>query len=167
MTQADRSQPPDRKFAKVVAKELDRRRMRRKIVLLVLLAAAIVLAVLYGTCGGGWGLGGGKGSGAGSGPGSATALAVLPDAGARRCTILIAATGITVDGAPSTREQAVARCKATTGADVIVAGDTRQGDWDALRAALDAAGIEVFKREGKPPSPSDGDGSAAAPPATR
>jgi hypothetical protein len=150
MTDHDRPTITNRKFAKDVAKELDRRGMRRKFLLVLALASAIVLALYYGTCGGGWGLGGkGKGSGAGQGPGSPTPLASLDDAAARRCTVLIAATGITVDGAPSTRDEAVTRCKATAGADVIVTGDTRQGDWDDLRSAFDAAGIVVFKREPK------------------
>jgi hypothetical protein len=137
--------PPDRKFAKDVAKQLDRRRLRRKLFAWGLVIAAIVLGVTYLTCGRGWGLGG-KGKGEGPGPGSGSQLAA--DAGPTRCTIRIAATGITVDGKPATRDEAVAACKPTTGAEVTVTGDARQGDWDDLRVALEAAGITIFTKQG-------------------
>ncbi len=150
MTDQDKA-VTDRKLAKDVAKELDRRRWRRKILLWGALVGAIALAVMYGTCGAGWGIGNGKGSGEGSGPGSGATLATVPDGVMRRCKILLASTGISVDGTPATRDEAVARCKSTAGADVIVTGDTRQGEWDALRKALDKAGIEVFKRERRAP----------------
>lgn len=136
--------PDDRRFSKDVAKQLDRRRMRRRLLLLTVLAAAIALAVTYLTCGRGWGLGG-KGEGSGPGPGSGAGVTV--DAGPNRCAVRVTGTGITVDGAPATREQAVARCKATTGADVVVTGDARQGDWDELRAALEAADVPVFTKQ--------------------
>jgi hypothetical protein len=29
----------------------------------------------------------------------------------------------------------------------VVAGDARRGDWDDLKAALDAAKIDIFKKE--------------------
>jgi hypothetical protein len=134
--------------AKDIARHLDRRRTRRKVVLWLLLIAAVIAAVAFLTCGRGWGLGGsGKGDGAGSGSGKG--FAALPvDAPPRRCAIFVAAEGITVDGKKVTRDEAVAACRlAGAGADVVVAGDTRRGDWDALKAALDAAHIEVFKRE--------------------
>ncbi len=139
----------DPKFVKDVAKQVDRRGVRRKFLLFLALISSALLALYYGTCGSGWGIGKGKGSGAGSGPGSSEIVAAANDAGVRRCAILITASGITVDGEPTTRSDAVTKCKLASGADVIVAGDTRQGDWDALRAALDAAGIEIFKREPK------------------
>ena len=132
----------DKNLAKDVAKHLDRRQRRRKILLYGGLAAAIVLAVLYGTCGGGWGLGKGSGSGDGARPAMSTS-----DAGPRRCTVKVAAGGITVDGTAATRDEAVARCKATTGADVTVTNGARHGDWEDLRAALTAAGVEIFTRD--------------------
>jgi hypothetical protein len=132
---------PDKKLAKDIATHLDRRRTRRRLVVLLLLAAAVVVAVLYLTCGRGWGIGG-KGKGKGEGPGSAVAV----DAGPRRCVIRITGAGLTLDGKPATREAAVAACRATTGADVVVTGDARQGDWDELRAALEAANIAIYKR---------------------
>ena len=130
-------------FAKDVAKQLDRRRMRRKLVLLGLFGAVIALAITYLTCGHGWGVGGaGKGEGSGPGPGSGART----DAGHKRCSIRITADGIAVDGARATPAAAVATCKATTGADVVVTGDARQGDWDALRAKLEAAKVPIYTK---------------------
>jgi hypothetical protein len=135
----------DNQFAKDVAKQLDRRRLRRKLVLFGLFIAAIGLAITYLTCGRGWGLGGaGKGEGSGPGPGSGTVARA--DAGPDRCSIRVTADGIAVDGAPATRAAAVAACKATTGADVVVTGDARQGDWDALRTALEAAKVPIYTK---------------------
>jgi hypothetical protein len=129
----------DKRFVKDVAKELDRRHLRRKIVVLGGATAAIVLAVMYLRCGHGWGLGGeGAGSGAGSGPGSAVA--------AKRCEIRVAKAGITVDGHAVTREAAVVACKPLGAADVIVTGDAREGDWEALRQALEAAKLDIALR---------------------
>ncbi len=110
------------------------------------LAAAIAAAILYGTCGHGWGFGKGGGGGAGLHP----VAAIATDAGPHRCAIRVAAGGITVDGKPRSRDQAVAACKATTGADVVVTGDARQGDWDDLRAALTAAHITIETRTTAP-----------------
>ena len=151
--------------ARQVAKEIERRRARRKIFLVLLLIAAVALALAYGTCGAGWGLGGkGKGDGEGSGPGSGVGsgqglLAEPIDAGPRRCSVFIASEGITVEGRQMTRDEAVTACKeAGAGADVIVAGDVVQKDWDELRDALSLAGVEVFTRE----SPKTGSGSAGS-----
>lgn len=132
---------PESKLANDVAKQLDRRRMRRRLLALGVIVGAIVLAVLYLTCGHGWGLGG-SGKGKGEGAGSGTAV----DPGPRRCVIRVTAAGITLGGKPATREAVVKACKATTGADVVVTGDARQGDWDELRAALETANIVIYKR---------------------
>lgn len=129
---------------KAVAKHLDRRQVRRKLLLWGAFVGAIILAIVYLTCGKGWGLGG---TGKGDGDGTGKALVSTDDAGPRRCAIVVAAEGITVDGVKATRDEAVATCKKTTGADVIVVGDARRGDWDDLKIALDAAKIEIFKRE--------------------
>ena len=130
-------------FAKDVAKQLDRRQRRRRLVVLGIAITAIVLAVLYLRCGRGWGLGSGSGNGNGSGSAAPSA-----DAGPVRCSIRVTATGITVDGKPATRTEAVAVCKATTGADVIVTGDAREGDWTELRTALEAAHVEIYAKLG-------------------
>jgi hypothetical protein len=132
----------DKQLAKDVARQLDRRQLRRKLLLLALLVAAVVVAVLYLTCGRGFGIGG-AGKGEGKGPGSS----IPADAGPHRCAVRVTQTGVIVDGKAATREQAIAACKATDGADVVVTGDARQGDWDALRAAFEAAGIPVFTKQ--------------------
>ena len=118
-------------FAKDVAKQLERRQRRRKLIVYGVWLIAVVLAVAYLRCGRGWGLGGKGGDGGGVSAGSS----------AHRCAIRVTANGIVVDGKPATRAAAVAAC--TTGADVVVTGDARQGDWDELRDALHAANIDV------------------------
>jgi hypothetical protein len=134
---------PSKQLAKDVAIELDRRKRRRRLLLLAIWVALIVAAALYLRCGRGWGLGGGKGTGAGSG----TQLAATPnDAGPARCTIRVSADGIFVDGTKRTRDQAVSDCQKTEGAMVTVTGDARQGDWDELRAALQAVGVRIYIR---------------------
>lgn len=135
---------------KKLAKELDRRRMRRRMIVLLGGLAAAIAAALYLRCGRGWGTGG-KGPGEGG-----KGLAALParDAAAR-CSLRLASTGLTLDGKPTTRDDAIAACKRTTGADVLITGDARQGDWDELRAALEAAGIPFFTREPRGVTPVD------------
>jgi len=129
-------------LARDVAKELERRRRRRRLIFAAVWIALIALALVYVRCGGSWGLGG-RGSGAGSGPG----VVAASDAGPHRCAIRIAANGVTVDGRAATREAAVATCRTAGGADVVVTGDAREGDWEGLRAALEAAKVPVFVRE--------------------
>jgi hypothetical protein len=129
-------------LAKDVAKELEKRARRRKLVGFGAAVGLVVLAVFYLTCGRGWGLGGpGKGNGEGSGTVAAA------DAGPRRCTVRVTATGLVVDGKPVTRDEAVATCKATTGADIVITGDARQGDWDELRTALADAHVPIYLKE--------------------
>jgi hypothetical protein len=129
------------KLVRDVAKLVERRARRRKLLLVAALAALVVLALMYLHFGAGWGLGGG--SGAASGGGSGSGSAAVP----ARCAIRVTATGITVDGKPATRAEAVAACRDRVGADVVVTGDARQGDWDDLHAALDAAHVPVSVRQ--------------------
>jgi len=138
MTQPPRTDP---RLARDVAKHLDRRRMRRRVVVWTALLAAVIAASMYLTCGHGFGLGG-AGEGPGEGPGSARPLT-----GPRRCTVRVAATGITVDGKAMSRSQAVAACKAAGGADVLVTGDAREGEWKALKAALESAVTDIVVHE--------------------
>jgi len=153
-----------KRLARDVARELEASRRRRRVVVGLLVIGAIIAAVLYLTCGKGWGVGGkGKGEGAGSGPGTGAVVAV--DAGPTRCALRLAEAGLTVDGKPATRDEAIAACKQTTGgAEVLVTGDARQGDWDDLRAALEAAGIIYTTREPRGTGPAN-DAGAPAPPA--
>lgn len=135
--------PEDRRFAKDVAKHLDRRRTRRKVAVYGGLAGAIALALSYLTCGG-WGLGG---RGSGKGPGGGSGEVATADAGPRRCAVRVTAAGITVDGTKATRTQVVEACKAVESAEIVVTGDARQGDWDELEAALKAANITYSVRQ--------------------
>jgi hypothetical protein len=144
------TQPPP--SARDVAKHIDRRRMRRKATLWSALLATIALAVGYLRCGTGFGLGGG---GKGDGPGEGS-VATAP--GPQRCSIRVAAAGITVGGKPMTRGDAAAACKAATGADVIVTGDAREGDWKDLYESLVSAGVkDIVVRH--PVGPGAGSGS--------
>jgi hypothetical protein len=133
-----------------LAKELDRRRMRRRMTVWTALVGAVIAGAMYLRCGKGWGTGG-KGPGEGGTP---TAPATTDDAAAR-CSIRLTASGITVAGKPATREDAIAACTAKSGADVLITGDARQGDWDELRTALEAAGIPFFTREPRGVTPAD------------
>ena len=137
-----------KQLAKDVATELQRRGRRRKVALLAVLAAAIAAAIVFLQCGKGWGLGGGTGDDKDVGSGSAQGIAtpVAADAGPQRCTLRVAADGIFVDGVKQTRDEAVAACQKTEGAMVTVTGDARQGDWDELRAALQATGVKIYIR---------------------
>jgi hypothetical protein len=153
MTQSDRppdrspDRLPDRQFARDVAKQLDRRHLRRRMTLWSALLALVAAAAMYLRCGNGLGLGGLAGGG---GQGEQQPLA-----GPRRCAVRIAASGITVDGRPMTRADAVSACKAAGGAEVTVTGDARHGDRQALLAALHAAGVQgkdLVIHEPTPPS---------------
>lgn len=139
-------------FAKDVAKELEKRSRRRKLTGLAVVGALVALAISYLQCGSGFGLGGGKGKGEGEGISSVKAPEPV------RCTVRVSAEGIFVDGNKTTRDEAVKLCKKTEGAMVTVTGDARQGDWDELRAALEAVGVKIYLRGQL------WDGSSAPPP---
>lgn len=130
---------PSKQLAKDVAIVIERRRRRRKLLVWTVIIAIIVAAVMY-LRGRGWGLGTGTGTGRGS------AVASPSDAGPARCTVRVSAEGITVDGTKVSRDDAVAACKSSDGAMVTVTGDARQGDWDELRAALQAVGVKIYIR---------------------
>ena len=151
MTKPTTPEPPvtpgthDKKLVKDVASELDRRRRRRRLIFLLVWLVLIVLAALYLRCGRGWGLGGGKGKGTGTGTGSGSM--VVPAVGSTRCTVRVTKDGILVDGTKKTRDEAVEACKKTKdGALVTVTGDAREGDWEELRAALEAVGVKIYMR---------------------
>ena len=129
------------KFAKDVAKELDKRQRRRKLTWFGVWAALIVAAVVYLHCGDGLGVGGsGKGSGSGKGTGSSTSTSTSTSTSEKRCQVRVAADGVTSDGKPATDKQIVEKCK---GVDVIVTGDAREGAWKQLCDALDAAHVAI------------------------
>ena len=136
---------------KRLAREIDRRRMRRRMLTLLALLGAAIAALFYLRCGTGFGTGG-KGAGDG---GKGIAKVPPSDAGPVRCALRLTAQGLTLDGKPTTRDAAIAACKKTTGADVLITGDARQGDWDELRGALEAASVQFFTREPRGVTPSD------------
>jgi len=164
------SPTPDRRFAKDVAKHLDRRRMRRKILGWMIVLGAAALAAFYLTCGRGWGLGKGAGQGPGSGPGSGSVNALLSpyDAEPSRCHVRIAAAGIAVDGKPATVEEAVAACKGASASEILVTGGAREGDWKDIKAAFEQAGIKIVHierhggRAGSSSEPSGGSDTGAS-----
>jgi hypothetical protein len=118
---------------------MKKRRLLWLVVIAVVIAAAVVL---YERCGGGWGLGPGSSSGEGSGAGSA-------GSGVRaRCAVKVTAAGFVLDGKPATKDVAavVTACKAAGGALVTVVGDAREGDWEQLQRALEAASVPIDRR---------------------
>jgi hypothetical protein len=122
--------------AKDVAKELDRIHRRRRLLILGGWAVLVILAAVYLRCGRGWGTGG-KGPGTGGGSGSA---APAP----HHCQVRVTAKGLELEGKPTTQAAIIDSC--AQGVDVVVTGDAREGDWDALKSALDAAKIPRFTR---------------------
>ena len=126
----------DRKFARDVARQLDRRRTRRRLTVWSALLALIIAAASYLRFGGGLGalgLGGGRGDG----DGQSRTLA-----GPQRCAIRISASDLTVNGRPTPRDAAIAACKDAPGVDIFPTGDVRHGDVEALEAAIQAAGAK-------------------------
>ncbi len=122
--------------AKEVARELDRRHRRRRLLILGGWLLLVVLAALYLRCGRGWGLGGGSG-GTGGGSGSAA-----QPAAAHRCDVRVTSNGYELAGQLATADDIVAKC--AQGADVIVTGAARHGDWEALRKRLEGAHIAIY-----------------------
>jgi hypothetical protein len=139
-------QPPrDPRFARDVAKQLDRRRVRRRVTLWTALLGLVAAAAMYLRCGTGFGLGGlGGFTGAGGERGDSAAPdgSARPAVTAQYCSVRVSSHGISVAGKSMTRDQAVRACKPIGSAHVVVTGDAREGDWIDLRAALDAAAIK-------------------------
>jgi hypothetical protein len=126
----------DRRFARDVARQLDRRRTRRRLTLWTALLALVIAAASYLRFGGGLGV---LGLGGGHGDGDAENRA---PAGPRRCAIRISASDITVNGRPASRDAAIADCRVAPGVDIFPTGDVRHGDVEELEAAVKAAGAK-------------------------
>lgn len=112
-------------------------------VLALIVIVALIALLIYLRFGGGEGFTGAQKTK----PQPDAALAVAIDAGPSRCAVRVTGAGLVLDGAPAERDAIVARCKELTGADVVVTGDARQGDWDELRAALEAAGVAIYAKQ--------------------
>jgi hypothetical protein len=137
MTQPTPPSPShDRKFARDVARQLDRRRTRRRLTLWSALLALVIVAAGYLRFGGGLGA---LGLGGGAGDGGEERH---PLAGPQRCAIRLSANDVTVNGRPMSRDAAIATCKTAPGVDVFPTGDARHGDLKELDAALKAAGAK-------------------------
>jgi hypothetical protein len=98
--------------------------------------------------GGGFGWGRGQGRGEGAGPGTSPAVPPpSPGTGPARARIMLSPQGITVDGKAMTLDEAVEAVRAARDVEVVVTGDTIQGDVDDLLVALFLAGITWWGRE--------------------
>ena len=90
----------------------------------------------------GWGRGREQGEGkSGSGSGAAPALPSKPGAGPARSRLVLSPQGITVDGKAMSLDEAIEAVRAARDVEVVVTGDTIQGDADDLLVALFLAGI--------------------------
>lgn len=119
------------------------------------LAALLALGLAYLRCGAGLGLGGGGGA---TSQGTEVAPAPPPPPGPAvpRCQLRLDGGGLWILSATGPQQTSVAAavtaCQRTSGADVVVTGEARQGGWDELSRALERGGVPTFVR-----------GAAAAP----
>jgi hypothetical protein len=144
----------DPRFARDVAKYVDRRRLRRRLTLWTLLLGLVAAAAFYLRCGEGFGIGGlGKNDGEPGGSSGPRPLAQL------RCSIRITGSGITVDGKPRSPDEAVAACKDAGKADVVITDDVPHHEHEkpALIKALRAAGITDIVFHNRPAKPTAAD----------
>jgi hypothetical protein len=162
MTQPTPPSPShDRKFARDVARQLDRRRTRRRVTVWSALLALVIAGAAYLRLGGGLGR---LGLGGGAGDGDEERR---PLAGPRRCRIRLSASEITVDGHPASREAAIATCKTAPGTDIFPTGDARHGEAAELDAALKAAGAKDVRLHELPRRSPDVPAGSNAPAAPR
>jgi hypothetical protein len=133
-----RNPADDPRFARDVAKQIDRRRVKRRLTLWTFLLAVVAAAAGYLRCGHGLGLGG-LGLGGAGGPDDHGEVRRVD--GPVRCTIRIAAAGFSVAGKVVSRDDAVAACKGAAAVDIYRTGDARHGDTEELHAALGRAGF--------------------------
>lgn len=64
----------------------------------------------------------------------------------QRCVLRVSDKGLYVDGTPRARDEAVALCKRTAGATVILEDGAPLGTWRELREALQAVGVTIYLR---------------------
>ena len=63
------------------------------------------------------------------------------------CRLRLDSQRLTLDGEPSTTDDAIAACRASGHADVLITGDAIAGAADSLLASLKAAGVAVAIRK--------------------
>jgi hypothetical protein len=63
-----------------------------------------------------------------------------------RCTLRVSSKGTYVDGDLKSRAEAVAACKQTAGAVVVLEDDAPAVEWTALKSALHREGVPVLMR---------------------
>jgi hypothetical protein len=80
------------------------------------------------------------------GPFVAWVLSAQQPAAVERCTVRVSAKGVSVDGDLMSRDQAIAKCKRTSGALVNIADDAQPTAWPALRRELERAHVKVYMR---------------------
>ncbi len=85
-----------------------------------------------------------------------------------RCQLRLDSSGLWLSNASGQARAdvsaAVTMCKEAGGAEVVVTGEAKQGAWDELRGALDAAGVPVFVRGGGATTGGATEATPAAPP---
>ncbi|MDX2091778.1 MAG: outer membrane lipoprotein carrier protein LolA [Kofleriaceae bacterium] len=74
------------------------------------------------------------------------ATASVPTSSATRCTLRVSKKGIYVDGDPKSRADAIAACKRTAGAMVVLEDDAPADEWKALQAGLRQGGVKILMR---------------------
>ena len=63
-----------------------------------------------------------------------------------RCTLRVSQKGIYVDGDPKSRADAIAACKRTAGAMVVLEEKAPPDEWKALQAGLRREGVPILMR---------------------
>ncbi len=63
-----------------------------------------------------------------------------------RCTLRVSSKGTYVDGDARSRLEAIAACKRTAGAMVVLEDDAPADEWKALQAGLRREGVPILMR---------------------
>jgi hypothetical protein len=108
---------------------------------IALVAGAGVLAYLL--------LRGGRGAGWG---GAGTGDDIAGEAKPRTwCHVRLDGKGLSLEGRPVSKDEAIAACRAADAAEVLVTGDSIAGAVDDLLISLRRAGVRMFVRGANPP----------------
>lgn len=143
----------------------ERRARPRRMVLPSLLLAALAVGWLLNDC---------VGLGPGGGQQTADQAETRPesqagsidagiDARPEPCALLLDSTGLSLEGAPATIEQATRVCGAAGKARLEATGAARAGTYDELVRALDQAGVDVDVHMQRPAAPARTGDAGSAP----